>query len=124
MPRSLKPTSADHRSCTHRRGDEHEFGFNAGNSAGHKCCPANRERCRSHTGACVSHASPGDARHEQRTNTNSQLRRTRAVPTVDPVAQAEVLQAYSHYWEQRTLAFRDLDPSLLSTLPQTPSWQD
>lgn len=36
-----------------------------------------------------------------------------AVPTVDPVAQAEVLQAYAHYWQQRTLAFRDLDPSLL-----------
>jgi hypothetical protein len=37
-----------------------------------------------------------------------------AVPTVDPVAQAEVLQAYAHYWQQRTLAFRDLDPSLLA----------
>lgn len=37
-----------------------------------------------------------------------------AAPTVDPVAQAEVLQAYAHYWQQRTLAFRDLDPSLLA----------
>jgi hypothetical protein len=37
-----------------------------------------------------------------------------ALPTVDPVAQAEVMQAYSHYWEKRTLAFRDLDASLLT----------
>jgi hypothetical protein len=37
-----------------------------------------------------------------------------AVPTVDPVAQAEVLQAYGHYWDQRALAFRDLDASLLT----------
>jgi hypothetical protein len=43
-----------------------------------------------------------------------------AVPTVDPVAQAEVIQAYSHYWEQRTLAFRDLDPSLLSSVAADP----
>ena len=43
-----------------------------------------------------------------------------AVPTVDPVAQAEVIQAYSHYWEQRTLAFRDLDPSLLSSVAAGP----
>ncbi len=35
------------------------------------------------------------------------------VPTVDPVAQAEVQQAYAHYWTQRTLALRDLDSSLL-----------
>jgi len=33
---------------------------------------------------------------------------------VDPVAQAEVQQAYAHYWQQRALAFRDLDPSLLT----------
>jgi hypothetical protein len=36
------------------------------------------------------------------------------VPTVDPIAQAEVMQAYGHYWDQRALAFRDLDPSLLT----------
>jgi hypothetical protein len=36
------------------------------------------------------------------------------VPTMDPVAQAEVMQAYGHYWDQRALAFRDLDPSLLN----------
>jgi hypothetical protein len=35
-------------------------------------------------------------------------------PTVDPVAAAEVQQAYAHYWQQRTLALRDLDPSLLT----------
>jgi len=34
-------------------------------------------------------------------------------PTVDPVAQAEVQQTYAHYWQQRALAFRDLEPSLL-----------
>ena len=43
-----------------------------------------------------------------------------AIPTVDPVAQAEVLQAYAHYWQQRTLAFRDLDPSLLSSVAADP----
>ena len=34
-------------------------------------------------------------------------------PTLDPTAQAEVLQAYQHYWEESTLALRDLDPALL-----------
>ncbi len=43
-----------------------------------------------------------------------------AVPTVDPVAQSEVMQAYSHYWEQRTLAFRDLDASLLDSVAAGP----
>jgi hypothetical protein len=43
-----------------------------------------------------------------------------AVPTVDPVIQAEVLQAYALYWQQRTLAFRDLDPSLLSGVAADP----
>jgi hypothetical protein len=43
-----------------------------------------------------------------------------AVPTVDPVAQAEVLQAYGHYWDQRALAFRDLDASLLSGVAADP----
>jgi len=42
------------------------------------------------------------------------------VPTVDPVAQAEVLQAYAHYWQQRTLAFRDLDSSLLGSVAAGP----
>jgi len=36
------------------------------------------------------------------------------IPTVDPVAQAEVQRAYAHYWTQRTLAFRDLDATLLN----------
>jgi hypothetical protein len=35
------------------------------------------------------------------------------VPTVDPAAQAEVLQAYAHYWDESTLALRDLDPAPL-----------
>jgi hypothetical protein len=43
-----------------------------------------------------------------------------AVPTIDPVAQAEVMKAYSHYWEQRTLAFRDLDASLLDSVAAGP----
>jgi hypothetical protein len=38
------------------------------------------------------------------------------IPTVDPVAEAEVQQAYAHYWTQRTLAFRDLDTSLLDAV--------
>jgi hypothetical protein len=36
-----------------------------------------------------------------------------SAPTVDPVVAAEVQQAYAHYWTQRALAFRDLDPGLL-----------
>jgi hypothetical protein len=43
-----------------------------------------------------------------------------AVPTVDPVAQAEVQQAYARYWTQRTLAFRDLDSSLLNDVAAGP----
>jgi hypothetical protein len=42
------------------------------------------------------------------------------IPTVDPVAEAEVQQAYAHYWQQRTLAFRDLDPSLLNDVAAGP----
>jgi hypothetical protein len=43
-----------------------------------------------------------------------------ALPTVDPVAQAEVLQAYGRYWDQRALAFRDLDASLLNDVAAGP----
>jgi hypothetical protein len=43
-----------------------------------------------------------------------------AVPTVDAVAQAEVQQAYAQYWQQRALAFRDLDPSLLVSVAAGP----
>jgi hypothetical protein len=35
-------------------------------------------------------------------------------PTVDLGAAAEVQQAYAHYWTQRSLALRDLNPSLLT----------
>jgi hypothetical protein len=43
-----------------------------------------------------------------------------AAPTVDPVAQAEVQQAYARYWTQRTLAFRDLDASFLNDVAAGP----
>ena len=46
-------------------------------------------------------------------NAQGELGGPLTVPTIDPVAQGEVQEAYSRYWTQRALAFRDLDPGLL-----------